>query len=129
MNPTTINGSEIVGQYGEQAVDIKLLTPLQKAGLRILLGVAIVSVFVIIGLGLQWISQAPKFPNLPISAADTQQIANTKMLLENYKAAGELALSGPKELLDMIVLKMLYPLFTLVLGYVFGTRRADTDRT
>jgi len=129
MDPTTIKGSEIVGQYGEEAVDIKLLTPLQKAGLRILLGVGIVSVFVILGLGWQWISQSPKFPTLPTSATDTQQITNAKSLLENYKMAGELALSGPKDLFDMIILKVLYPLFTLVLGYVFGTRKADTGTT
>lgn len=90
MEPMTIKGLEILEQFGKGEVVSKAL---QRAGLKILLGVGLVSVFVIIGVGWQWISQSPKFPALPTSAMDTQQITNSTNLLENYKTAGELALS------------------------------------
>ncbi len=129
MDAIRVTGSDIMEKYGGQSVIVEPLTALQKAGMRILLGVGIVSVLAIAVLTVQWISQTPKFPTLPANPADAQEIANTTTLLEIYKTASQLALSGPKDLFDMIILKVLYPLFTLVLGYVFGTRTAVAGKT
>ena len=126
MNNKTVTGSDIIEKYGEQSVSVESLTALQQAGIKIAVGVGIVSVLVIIGLGLQWSLQAPEMPILPHNPTD-QQITSFKNILDYYKTASELALSGPKELFDIIIVKILYPLFTLILGYVFGTRAKDID--
>lgn len=54
---------------------------------------------------------------------------SAKALLENYKAAADIAFEGPAKLFDLVITKIFYPLFTLILGYIFGARSAGKGDT
>ena len=47
---------------------------------------------------------------------------NAKELIENYKVLRETAADGATKLFDLIVVKALLPVFTLILGYIFGSQ-------
>jgi len=125
----TVTGGPIVktgdaileeSDFEEKSLTVDTLTAIQHAGMNILLFVGIVGAAVILGLGLQHFFKTPKTPTLDAT--------NVGPLIANYKELSGLVLSSTKELFDMIVIKVLYPLVTLVLGYVFGKRTAETTR-
>jgi len=122
-----ISGSDILA---EQQVDVKMerLTPLQQAGMRLAIGVGAVTFLVMVGLWTHWMWHTPTVPSLVIDSTNGQAvITDTKLLMDNYKIAAELAMDGPSRMFDQMVVKMLYPLFTLILGYVFGANNASTS--
>lgn len=129
MAAQTVSGDAIVQGFGDLDLRMERLTALQQAGMKILLWVGVVSSLVLLGLVFQWISHSPRVPTLSVNSTDSQQMANAKAALENYKTASDLAWEGPARLFDVVILKVLYPLITLVLGYIFGTRVAGTNRT
>lgn len=129
MDAEIVSGDAIVQNYGDLAITMERLTALEQAGMKIALWIGALGTLVIVGLIAQWILQSPKMPALSVNLTDSQQIANTKALLENYKIANDLAMEGPSKLFDIIVVKVLYPLLTLILGYIFGTRVAGVGRT
>ena len=48
--------------------------------------------------------------------------AAVKAILENYKTLQQIALEPLTTLFDSIVVKVLLPVFTSILGYIFGSR-------
>jgi len=48
--------------------------------------------------------------------------ATIKAMLENYKILQQIALEPFTTLFDSIVVKVLLPVFTSILGYIFGSR-------
>jgi len=124
----TVTGGSVVktgdailkeSELPEGVITSERLSAIQHAGMNILLFVGIVGAAVILGLGLQYFFKAPKAPTVD----PTKEVG---ILINNYKELSGLVLSNTKELFDMIVMKVLYPLTTLVLGYVFGKRTAET---
>jgi hypothetical protein len=128
---TVVNDTDILKAAGgatrpSEAVSINRLAPLQEAGVRFALGVGIVAFAVLMVLGLQWLTHAPVPPTMPTPPAKAedmpQYISGTKAMLDNYKILSDQAWDGPSKMFDMVVAKILYPLFTLILGYVFGAK-------
>ncbi len=124
-NFQTVPGDFILRAFEDEDVLAERLTALQRAGMRIALGVGIVGTIVILALGVQWWLRSPQMPSLPV---DSQQVESTKAILENYKTASDMALEGPAKIFDMVIVKILYPLFTLILGYIFGSRIISSDK-
>jgi|SRR5580700_4444146 hypothetical protein len=93
-------------------------TFLQRTGLILAGFVGGVSAVVILALVGKWILYAPKLPVLQPGADP----AAVKAMLENYKTLQQIALEPFTTLFDSIVVKVLLPVFTSILGYIFGSR-------
>jgi hypothetical protein len=66
---------------------------------------------------------APPLPTIPPMAdANT-----TKAILENYKSLQQIVLEPYTTLFDSIVVKVLLPVFTSILGYIFGSQRNNRE--
>ena len=61
---------------------------------------------------------APPAPVIPSGTDDKA----AKLILENYKTLREAALDDTLRILDAFVMKLLFPLFTSFVGYVFGSQ-------
>jgi hypothetical protein len=124
--PVVKTGDAILkeSELPEGVITSERLTAIQHAGMHILLFVGALGAVVIVGLGLEYFLQTPRVPTLD-PAKDPNYVTN---LLSNYKEISGAVLSHTKELFDMVVVKVLYPLATLVLGYVFGKRTAETKQ-
>lgn len=124
--PIVIDGEHIISTLnveGGAVSNFKRLPPLQAAGMWLALGVGVISLIVMIGLGVEWQRNTPAAPVFPsnLNGLDQQTITNITALLEQYKIASEIALDGPLKLFDRVVASTLAPIFTAILGYIFGT--------
>jgi len=50
-----------------------------------------------------------------------------KALLDNYKTLQQIALEPFTTLFDSVVVKVLLPVFTSILGYIFGSQANRSD--
>lgn len=126
-----ITGDEILGEYAPLDNDVSLsgITGLQRLGGRILFAIFIISVLAVIVIMIPWLINIPKVPTIPViqgQGADTA-IANTQKMLDFYKLANEIAAEQPLEWFKVFVAGLLYPLATLVLGYIFGTNNSSNN--
>jgi hypothetical protein len=99
-------------------------TFLQRTGLVLAVAVGSIGAFVIVALIGRWIFYAPAPPVLP-TGADANTIRTT---LENYRSLQQIALEPFTTLFDSIVVKVILPVFTSILGYIFGTRAGERER-
>jgi hypothetical protein len=93
-------------------------TFLQRTGLILAGSVGGVSAVVTLLLVGRWVFYAPPVPVLQPGADP----ATVKAMLENYKSLQQIALEPFTTLFDSIVVKVLLPVFTSILGYIFGSR-------
>jgi hypothetical protein len=93
-------------------------TFLQRTGLVLAGCVGGVAAVVILALVGKWVFYAPKLPVIQPGADP----AAVKATLENYKTLQQIALEPFTTLFDSIVVKVLLPVFTSILGYIFGSR-------
>jgi hypothetical protein len=93
-------------------------TFLQRTGLILAGCVGGVAAVVILALVGKWVFYAPRLPVLQPGADP----ATVKAMLENYKTLQQIALEPFTTLFDSIVVKVLLPVFTSILGYIFGSR-------
>jgi hypothetical protein len=96
-------------------------TFLQRTGLVLATAVGALASLVILALLGRWIFYAPSAPVIP---AGTDP-ATTKIILDNFKSLQQIALEPFTALFDSIVVKVLLPVFTSILGYIFGSRTAE----
>jgi len=96
-------------------------TFLQRTGLTLAAFVGGVGGVVILALVGKWVASAPKLPVIPPGADPT----TVKAMLENYKSLQQIALEPFTTLFDSIVVKVLLPVFTSILGYIFGSRAEE----
>lgn len=92
----------------------------QRAGMKLAkwvgaLGAAVT--LMIVGRWI-WMTWCISCPNIPATISAEQ--ATT--LISNYKALQEQALQSGKDMFDAVVVKALLPIFTSILGYIFGAR-------
>jgi len=126
--PTTVSGVDILNQEAPKAISVQPLTALQRAGLVIALGVGIFSFLALIPIMGVWVTHVPPPPSIAIdSSNDPQVITDTVKTFETYKMAAEIAAEQPLKWFDGLFTKILYPLLTLVLGYIFGAGRQGND--
>ncbi len=79
---------------------------------------------VTLALIIKWICYAPSIP--AISAEVDHEKA--RALIENYKQLQQVTLEPFTTLFDSIVVKVLLPVFTSILGYIFGSQNGKQSR-
>lgn len=99
-----------VGNVREKPTWIQLVGFILAAAVGAL--IAIVTLAVVLYAFLH----APVAPAIPVDA-DT-----AAKLIANYKLLADAQWAGPAGLFDTIVFKALLPVFTVILGYIFGSR-------
>jgi hypothetical protein len=98
-------------------------TWLQRTGVVLAAGVGALGAIVTLALIVKWMLVAPPLPTIPPMAdANT-----TKAILENYKSLQQIVLEPYTTLFDSIVVKVLLPVFTSILGYIFGSQRNNRE--
>lgn len=97
-------------------------TYLQRTGLRLAAAVGTTAALVILGLVGRWVFTAPQPPLLPQNADP----ATIKAMLDNYKALQQTALEPLTTLFDSVVVKVLFPVFSTILGFIFGRANANS---
>ena len=119
--------------------NLERLTPTQQAGLWLAAGVGLTIIGVLVFTAVVWFQTAPKPPVLlplpaltdPAKAKDVlagYQALN-QAALDNYKALNAEAISRVTSLFDLLATKTLLPIFTAILGYIFGSRAAAAAKS
>ena len=118
----------------QEVSNLHKLTATQQAGVWLAIGVGATIVGVIVFVAIVWFQTAPKPPILPPLPVITDPVkakdilANYQTLnqaaLDNYKALNAEAISKVSSLFDLFATRALLPIFTSILGYIFGSRAA-----
>jgi hypothetical protein len=98
-------------------------TFLQRTGLILAGCVGATGAIVTFALVGKWVFYGPAAPVIQPGADQ----ATVKALLENYRLLQQIALEPLTGLFDSIVVKVLLPVFTSILGYIFGSRANKTE--
>jgi hypothetical protein len=118
--PVTITAADILNQSGagaENSVTAVPLSATQKAGMQLATGVGIFAFVVTVAIGAAWWHLSPGAPTLPPQPADAQTY------LQNYSQLVKIAHDSVAGAFDPVVVKVLLPVFTSILGYIFGTQQ------
>ena len=94
------------------------LQPTQQAGLWLAIGVGFIISAVIIVLLIDLFSKSPSMP----SGWTQMEPEKAKVAIDNIKILNDLAVDRSIKLFDTIVARSLLPVFTAILGYIFGSR-------
>lgn len=109
-----------IGDSKDKSVD---LTPIQKAGMNLIIWVGSAILLVIIALLVDWFINAPHL--LPLLS--TQQSNSAALEIDTYKQLGDLAIDRFSKIFDLVISKALLPVFTTILGYLFGARTESKE--
>jgi hypothetical protein len=124
-----ITGDEILATNSADQFTVQNVTGLQRAGLLVALSIGIFSTFAIIWILWVWSATVPPPPALVVNSANAPTaISDTVQTLANYRVAAEVAAEKPLQWFDVLFTKMIYPLLTLVLGYIFASRENNASR-
>lgn len=120
--PETVRPDEIFKISGASG-KVEEGTYTQRAGMKLAKWVGVLgsAVTLIILAKWIWMTWCVNCTNIP-STASTEQ---ADMLVKNYKALQEQAFDSASKMFDAIVGKVLLPVFTSILGYIFGARHAS----
>ena len=99
-------------------IELKKGTFVQRAGLWLAAGVggitAIVTICIVIFL-------YQHFPSMPMAQALNNPAGQTtQYTIEQYKQLSEIAVKSTQDVFQTIVAQVLIPVFTAILGYIFG---------
>ena len=100
-------------------------TFLQRTGLLLAGSVGLTAALVTLALVVKWLISAPSVPVIPPNTDE----AKIKIILDNYKTLQQIALEPITTLFDSIVVKVFLPVFTGILGYIFGTKTNKSDQS
>jgi hypothetical protein len=117
-----VSAREVLASAGANA-PVKGGTFLQRTGLILAACVGALGSLVILLLVGKWMCSAPTTPAIP-PGADSNTV---KAILDNYKTLQQITLEPYTTLFDSIVVKVLLPVFTSILGYIFGSRTAAKE--
>ena len=98
-------------------------TFLQRTGLILAGFVGATGAGVTFALVAKWVLYAPATPVIPPGADP----ATVKTTLDNYRALQQIALDPFISLFDSVVVKVVLPVFTSILGYIFGSAKAKSE--
>lgn len=115
------------------ASDIKValvLTATQRAGLRLLWAIGALIAALMIEAAIVWAVSLPNLPALPTYARTSQAGATPSgptaaQVIADSRTLDDAARDRSLSLIDGLVVKILLPVFTTILGYVFGTRQIE----
>jgi hypothetical protein len=108
-----VEPEEILFERGEVS-----LTPLQRVGAHGTLVVGVVGTVVLLMLLIRWIWLEPAVPQIPQSLEE--KLAGA--ILSRYKELHTLNLDSTVKMIDTIVVRILLPVFTIFVGYIFGSQ-------
>lgn len=97
---------------------------LEWVGVRLAIGVGGFAALVVLILLVYWAFSAPSI-GIASASADPDKL---RQLIEIQKQARDAHLQAVTQLFDSIVIKCLLPLFTTILGYIFGSHTAKRSR-
>jgi len=117
----TISSDEVLRAAGAEH-PVTEGTFLQKTGLLLAAGVGSLACVVTLALVIRWIAYAPPVPTIPLDM-DREK---ARLLIENYKQLQQVTLEPFTSLFDSVVVKVLLPIFTSILGYIFGSRSSKS---
>ncbi len=121
-----ITSQDVLKDTGLDKAAVNLKEPsLTSRGMKLLLGVGTLAVLLTVLIVVRWMQISPATPG--VSANTTA--ADTASIIKNYKDLSDIALDSATRMFDIFVVKALLPVFTTILGYVFGTRNASGERT
>jgi hypothetical protein len=130
--PAPAEPAELVveaSSVGEVTGEVKKLEPIQRAGLYLAAGVGAVIAVVTITVIVKWIYTSP-WTGVPSNLSNMPG-EQAKALVENIKSLSDVAADRCVKIFDAIVVRALLPVFTSILGYIFGTRtlasKSSTD--
>lgn len=76
-----------------------------------------------LALVVKWVCYAPTLPVIQPGA----DVVTTKAALDNFKTLQQVALEPFTTLFDSIVVKVILPVFTSILGYIFGSKTNEKE--
>jgi len=103
---------------GDDKIGAVRLTPLQTVGVRGALIVGALIGAVLMVLLVRWIWVEPAVPNIPPNLDEKQ----ATLILSHYKELQGAVLDGTTKMIDMLVVRILLPIFTTFVGVIFGTQ-------
>ena len=120
--PETVRPDEILASTGASG-KVEEGTYTQRAGMRLAKWVGILGSAVTLLILAKWIWMTWCIACTDIPASTSTEQAD--MLVKNYKALQEQAFDSASKMFDTVVVKVLLPVFTSILGYIFGARHAS----
>ncbi len=99
----------------------------QRAGMRLAAGVGSLGAVVTLAILTRWIWTSWGIPNPTISSS--LKAEDVDALLKNYKTLHDEAFQSASQMFDAIVVKALLPVFTSILGYIFGARSTSDSNS
>jgi hypothetical protein len=119
MGPKTeVGPGEVLGDIPGPEGDLRRLSPLQKAGMGLVLGVGLAIVAVTAAVVVDWFLTRPEVPSIS-AAISPEQAAK---LIQNFKELNAINFDRSTKIFDLLVVKAFLPVFTAILGYIFGSR-------
>lgn len=118
-----VSAEQVLQQTGLAGPSLKLGSFTQRAGLKLAGGVGALGIVVTLLIVYKWISMIPASPDIGPSLTKDQ----VDLLTGTYKIVHEQALDASTKLFDAIVTKALLPVFTAILGYIFGARSSSEN--
>jgi hypothetical protein len=118
-SPEMVSADEVLRAGGAER-PVKEGTFLQRTGLVLATSVGALASLVTLGLILAWIVSAPRVPAIP-GDMDPEK---AKVIIENYKQLQQASLQPLLSIFDSVIVKVLLPVFTSILGYIFGSQHA-----
>jgi hypothetical protein len=125
--PLTVSASEITGHAGEaKNLDLVVLTDKDKAALVLANWTGAIGALLIFVILLNFMCNMRNLPSAPVMdkslLVPPKTLAEAQALLSYYKSVTDLTADQSTKIFDIIVTKTLLPIFTLILGFVFGSR-------
>jgi hypothetical protein len=110
-------------------VELKKGTFVQRAGLWLAAGVGGVTAVVTICLVIFLYRHFPEMPTAQALNGPGAQNGNTQYTIEQYQQLSDIAVKSTQEIFQTIVAQVLIPVFTAILGYIFGrgSRTGESD--
>jgi hypothetical protein len=121
-SPEQVTAHEILTPLEGKGGGLRL-TPLQQIGARLALGVGSLIALVTVAVLIDEVCSSRGLPALPTNLASPE----AKAALENYKFVHQMAFDRGINIFETIVAKALLPLFTAILGYIFGSSAHGRD--
>jgi hypothetical protein len=121
MNDNIRVSPEEVLRVGGAEDPVRPGTFLQHAGLKMARWFGIFGGIVMLILLVKWWVTFPTPPTLPVGIESEK----AKAALENYRQLQEISLDPILKICDSIIVRLLLPVFTTILGYIFGSREAS----
>jgi hypothetical protein len=115
----TVSADDVLRAGGAER-PVKEGTFLQRTGLVLATSVGALASVVTLVLVLAWIVYAPRVPVIP-NDLDAEK---AKAVIENYKQLQQASMQPLLNVFDSVVVKVLLPVFTSILGYIFGSQHA-----